>query len=195
MSNIASRERVRQRRMNEQRRSTFVWVLVILGGLALAGFLVWEAIRPPVGHEIPIMGAGHIPEDSDPGEYNSDPPTSGPHYAQPLDPGFYEQADLADLGPFPHAYAVHNLEHGYIIFWYNCDLLDENSCVELKRQIRNFMDGSLVPKLIAFPWQSTDVPLVLTSWGYRLEMPVFNASEANAFISANRLRAPEPNAP
>jgi hypothetical protein len=144
---------------------------------------------------MPIRNGSHIPEGNNPGEYSSEPPSSGKHYADPLDPGFYEETDLTELGEFPHAYAVHNLEHGYIVFWYNCDLLDEGSCEELKTQLRNFMDASLVPKLIAFPWHSTDVPLVLTSWGFALEMPVFNASEANAFISANRLRAPEPNAP
>ena len=29
---------------------------------------------------------------------------------------------------FPEGYLVHNLEHGYAIFWYNCDLLSAEEC-------------------------------------------------------------------
>jgi hypothetical protein len=92
-------------------------------------------------------------------------------------------------------YAVHSLEHGYIIFWYNCDALAQAECDGLKTELRAYLDGSLNSKLIAYPWQETAVPLVLTSWGYLLEMPEFNARQASSFINANRLRAPEPNAP
>jgi len=149
----------------------------------------------PYGTEVPIQGANHVATGSDPGEYNSNPPTSGAHYAQWLEAGFYEGADLAGMGAFPHAHAVHNLEHGYIIFWYNCDLLDEPGCQDLKAQIRSYLDQSPVTKLIAFPWHASEVPLVLTSWGYLLELPEFDTGEADRFINANRFLAPEPNAP
>jgi len=192
----SSRQRRQERHRSQKVRGSIVWFLVVAGALGLVFLLVWNIIRPPQGEQIPIQGDNHISTGSDPGPYNSNPPSSGPHYAEELPRGFYEEADLAAWNPFPEAYAVHNLEHGYIVFWYNCQVLDEAACAQLKAQIRDYMENPLsVPKLVALPWEETDLPLVLTSWGYRLEMPVFDAGQATAFINANRLRAPEPNAP
>ena len=141
------------------------------------------------------MNADHIPDGTEPEPYNSNPPTSGQHYVQPLQPGFYDEADVATLLAPAHVSAVHNLEHGYIIFWYNCDVIHDDECTALKTELQDYMSSSLVSKLIAFPWTETDVPLVLTSWGQLLEMETFSSSEAKNFINSNRLNAPEPNAP
>jgi hypothetical protein len=189
------RQRFKERREAEQRRGQIIWGLVGIAVLALVGWLVWNSARPAEGLAVPTAEANHLAEGTDPGEYNSNPPTSGPHYDSPMPGGFYEPEDLEQFGPYPVGYAVHSLEHGYIIFWYNCDLLSETECADLKADIRDYLDGSLNTKLIGYPWQGTDVPLVLTSWGYMLEMQEFNSRDAGAFISANRLRAPEPNAP
>lgn len=162
--------------------------------IAIAGYLIWTSVRPAEGTLVTLEGEEHVADGTDPG-YVSNPPTSGKHYEIPLPGGFYEEADLEDWSPFPEGHAVHNLEHGYIIFWYNCEVIDEVACEELKTQIRDFIESSLTKKLIAFPWHNNDKALVLTSWGYMLEMPVFNAGRASAFIAANALKAPEPNAP
>lgn len=189
------RERRLQRKATGQRRSWLIWGIALLAVGLVLYLLVSPAIRGPYGEGFPLQEGKHIPDGTDPGQYSSNPPSSGRHYVGPLDAGFYEEADLAQMGPFPYAFAVHNLEHGYIVFWYNCDLLDESACEELKAEIRDYMGSSFVSKLAAFPWHDTNIPLVLASWGYLLEMPVFNASEASRFIDSNRLRAPEPNAP
>ena len=139
--------------------------------------------------------SSHIPDDAVPPEYSTDPPTSGPHYAAPLDAGFYEEADLATLSEHPVGSLVHNLEHGYVIFWYSCALLDESGCADLKDQMRGVMDQYNGIKLIAFPWGSIDPPIVMTSWGRLQRFERFRASQASDFIERNRNRAPEPNAP
>ncbi|HLD92897.1 MAG TPA: DUF3105 domain-containing protein [Anaerolineales bacterium] len=196
MSNLSSqRERIEARRRGAQSRSTLTWTLVIIAAVAIAGYLLWVSLRPAEGTAVPLEGETHVQEGTDP-QYVSNPPTSGKHYASELaPPGFYEEADLEPYLPYPEGYAVHNLEHGYIIFWYNCDVIDEAACEQLKTDIRNFIDQSLTKKLLALPWNKTDIPLVLTSWGYMLEMPVFDAGRASAFIAANAPKAPEPNAP
>lgn len=192
----ARRKRMDAKRNKEQRRSTVIWGGIVLVALGLVAVLVWNSIRPALGQEFPIMGGVHISSGDDPGEYNSNPPTSGPHYGRGLLSGFYEDADLAELPPYPQASLVHNLEHGYIVFWYNCDLVDEKQCDDLKDDLRQYLDAPLtVSKLIAFPWKSMDAPLVLTSWGFMLEMEKFNTGQASSFINSNRLNAPEPNAP
>ena len=141
------------------------------------------------------MSVDHVADNTFPGEYNSDPPTSGPHYAEGLPRGFYDESDLPQLPPYPEGHLVHNLEHGYIIFWYNCDVSDENECTDLKSQMIDYLENTSNIKLIAFPWESIDHPLVLTSWGYRLELHDFDESAVRQFIRRNKSLAPEPNAP
>jgi len=89
----------------------------------------------------------------------------------------------------------HNLEHGYIIYWYNCALLNADDCATLKNQIKDSLSDNGGTKLIAFPHESLDVPVVMTSWGQILRFETFDEGQARKFVQANRNRAPEPNAP
>jgi hypothetical protein len=108
-----------------------------------------------------------------------------------LDAGFYE----TNIYPYPAGYLVHNLEHGYVIFWYNCDLLDASACSELKTNINATMDELGNEKIIAYPWSSIDVPLVMTSWGQLQKFETFDVNAVKDFYRSNLKRAPEPNAP
>ncbi len=123
------------------------------------------------------------------------PPTSGQHYGQPLESGFYEVGDPETLVPFPEGYILHNLEHGYVLFWYNCDLLDEIACTQLITKIRKVMDDFNNVKLIAFPWSTLEVPLAMTSWGKIQSFATFDEEIAKEFVKSNRYQSPEPNAP
>lgn len=192
MNAKTKREQQRKKQRRQKLASNLLWGGVGLAAVALIGFFVWQGTRPPAGEAFPIMTSDpHIPTGSDPGEYNSNPPTSGLHYSDELDAGFYD----TNAYEYPAGYLVHNLEHGYIIFWYNCDLLDEAGCSELKSQIRSVMDELGGTKMIAYPWNSLDVPLVLTSWGRLQKFDTFDAAQAKAFYRANLNKAPEPNAP
>ncbi len=192
MSKVTRREQRRARQQRERMKSYVIWGGVGLLVLVIIGFFVWQGIRPAAGQAISEMvSEPHIPKDSDPGEYNSDPPTSGLHYAEEAEAGFYD----SNIYTYPAGYLVHNLEHGYIIFWYNCDLLPENECSELKTQIQSVMDDLGSVKMIAYPWSSLDVPIALTSWGRIQKFETFDPEQAKAFYRANLNRAPEPNAP
>lgn len=168
-----------------------------LAVLALFGYLIWSNVRPAAGEEVPVMSDAldHVAIGEDPGPLNSDPPTSGPHYAQSFDPGFYRASDAEAKVDHPEGYLLHNLEHGYIIFWYNCTLVDEASCARLMDQIQSVMEGHGNKKLIAFPWRTTEHPLVMTSWGQKLEFDRFDDELVQKFIRRNYQQAPEPNAP
>jgi hypothetical protein len=189
-------KKTRQEQRAKQRRqkliSNLTWGGIGAAVLVILGFIVWQGVRPAAGESVPIMVSDpHIPTGSDPGQYNSDPPTSGLHYADTLQAGFYETNDY----PYPAGYLVHNLEHGYVIFWYNCDLLDETDCSELKSQIRSVMDELGNVKIIAYPWNSMDVPVAMTSWGRIQKFETFDVERAKAFHRANLNKAPEPGAP
>jgi hypothetical protein len=195
---MKSKKRTAQREKRKQRKrnSMLIWGSVAVVALAVLGYALWVAFRPSSGESIPIMASSnHVAEGEDPGLYNSDPPTSGPHYANEFNAGFYDEEDAANMADYPEGYLVHNLEHGYVIFWYNCNLLDEQNCSELKIQIKSVMDEFNGVKLIAFPRESLDVPVVMTSWGQLQQFEVFNENQAASFVESNRNRAPEPNAP
>jgi hypothetical protein len=197
MSKKSAREARRERQRKKARKNQLIWGGIIVGVLLAIGYLGWTAFRPAAGEAVPIMAnAGdHVPEGSDPGPFNSDPPTSGQHYGQELDAGFYEESDPAVQNEYPEGYLIHNLEHGYTIFWYNCDLLDEAGCSKLKSEIKNVMNDVNNFKVIGFPRSSISSPLVLTSWGRMLAMETVDSNRARDFINRNRNRAPEPNAP
>ncbi len=187
----SKRQQMRTRQRQQQLKSSLIWGGLGLGVLAIIGLFVWQGIRPLTGEEIPIMTSTHIAVDSDPGEYNSDPPTSGPHYPDEAQAGFYDTNSYQ----YPAGYLVHNLEHGYIIFWYNCSLLNETACTDLKSQIKSVLDEFNNVKVIAYPWDSLDVPVAMTSWGRLQKMETFDAVQARTFYTTNLNKSPEPNAP
>jgi hypothetical protein len=192
MNSKNRRQQLHDRQRKQKLRSSLTWGGIGVVVLAIIGLVIWQGVRPEAGESIPIMVSDpHIPVDSNPGEYNSNPPTSGPHYAEEARAGFFDNNNYQ----YPAGYLVHNLEHGYVIFWYNCDLLDESGCVNLKERIKTTMDDLGGTKLIAYPWNSLDVPLVMTSWGRLQRFETFDAEQAKAFYRSNLNKSPEPNAP
>jgi hypothetical protein len=145
-----------------------------------------------MGDPVAISSSAHIPESDQPGPYASNPPAGGPHYESVLTARFYEESDLAGLIANPEGSLVHNLEHGYVIFWYNCQA-DGVNCDDLKQTIQEVMDETGRTKLIAFPWPDMEVPLAMTSWGRILEFSQVDAGLMKQFVLGNRYKAPEPN--
>jgi len=173
----------------KDKRSRLIQSIVSIGSAIIVLFLVLYNIDRPIGEVIPEMGSRiHVDEGIDPGPYNSNPATSGMHYETSLEAGFYED----NVYQYAEGYLVHSLEHGYVIFWYNCSILSENECMELKTQIRSVMAEADNYKVIAFPWTKIDVPVAMTAWGRLLNMESFNADTAFSFIKQNRERSPEP---
>ena len=183
----SSHNKSKQGSLFSSERSTII--VLILAGIGLTTFLAFNYSQ--AGEKVAIMSdTSHIPEGTDPNPYNSNPPTSGIHYPIDLKPGFYTE----NIYEYPEGYLVHNLEHGYVIFWYNCSLLSDVDCTALKGQIQVVMDEKNNFKLIAYPWEKTDVPVVLTSWGRILPMQSFDRDVALDFYRRNLNKAPEPNA-
>ena len=192
MSSRIKREERRKKNQRQKTTNTLILSAIAVSVLALLGFVVWQGVKPVAGEAFPIMiSSPHIATDTDPGTYNSDPPTSGPHYAEEAKAGFYDTNNYK----YPAGYLVHNLEHGYIIFWYNCEIMDDSACAQLKNQLQTVIDDVRGVKVIAYPWPSLDVPVVATSWGRQQKFESFDTDQARAFYRANLNKAPEPNAP
>jgi hypothetical protein len=196
-SKSSQRERRRAEQARQQRLTRLASGLVVV---LVAAFLIYAILRaignPPLGNEITTTGSGSHVRDGQPiPEYSTNPPTSGTHYDTPLPEGFYDTNSREAIAlTNPQAHIVHSMEHGYVVFWYNCTLLAEAECAELKNQISQKLADYNNYKIIAFPWSFTSVPIVATSWGRMLEMPAWDDDLASQFIERNRNHAPESNA-
>lgn len=96
--------------MNKKYLLIAVTVLVVVVGLAWAYI---ESTKPMPGEQALQNSRNHIPEGSKT-DYKFNPPTSGDHYPSWITKGVYDT-------PRADGNLVHSLEHGYIIFWYDCD--------------------------------------------------------------------------
>jgi hypothetical protein len=187
-----------QSRMRQKRQK---WVTYGIGAgvalivLGILGTLVWQSAKPQAGEvvSIPVGYQTHV-EVGTTLTYPSDPPAGGLHYAEEFPNGFFDESSLPSRPGELAGYLVHNLEHGYVIFWYNCAKLDEGGCSSLKSQIKAVMDSKNNFKLIAVPWKSADAPLVMTSWGRLKRFDQFNEQSARTFIDSNLNHSPEPDA-
>ena len=188
------RETQRAKRQRQQVLGRVAWSLIGLIGVVIVGYIVWGAFRPKPGQSVPQLPASHIQPGASHEPYNSDPPTSGPHYVEPAQGGFYNETPSDEQ-------LVHNLEHGYVILWYNCSDLTSSQCDRLKSQIRGAMQAAgnstltSTPKLIAVPRPTLDTQLALTTWGRLDKFDAFDQNRIVNFIRAFRDHAPEPNAP
>ena len=199
-SKASKRELMKERQRKQRMTNNLIWAGVGIGVLAIIGLFVWQAVKTPppaeaMGEVIPIASADHIPTGSDPGAYSSDPPAGGVHYADTLPAKFYQESEVGSLPVHPEAYLVHNLEHGHVIFWYNCAVLTDGSCDQLKEQIQGVLDEFDGVKVVAFPWESLEEPVVATSWERRYSFEAFDPEIARQLVLANRNKSPEPNAP
>jgi hypothetical protein len=130
----------------------------------------------------PDQGVNHIPDGTKINSYNSNPPTSGPHYAKPADWGIYDTE-------LPDERLVHNLEHCGIWISYRPDISEEE-----KAKIVAYAKG-FPTKIIVTPRAKNDAAISLAAWRHLLTMDQFSEREADIFISAFLNKAgPECNA-
>jgi hypothetical protein len=195
-----NRQLIRENQKKKQARNRiFIIGASILALIIVVVVILVSANNSPVsaglmGDPVGIPSRDHVPNDTVPGPYLSNPPAGGAHYDTNFPAKFYQEADLASLPKNPQGYLVHSLEHGYVIFWYNCQAANTD-CGTLKQTIKKVMDDMGDTKLIAFPWTDMDVPLAMTSWGRILKFPTPDPALMKQFVERNRYQAPEPDAP
>jgi hypothetical protein len=89
-----------------------IWLIALLVVIALGYWAYKELTRPLPGQLFEDLGREHITDISEV-QYNSNPPTSGSHFAIWAKKGVYDRV-LSD------GYLIHSLEHGYIVINYDC---------------------------------------------------------------------------
>jgi hypothetical protein len=119
-------------------------------------------------------------------KWNTDPPTSGPHYAVPAVFGIYEE-------PIELARLVHNLEHGGIYILYGKDVPD--STVE---QLRSFYEHHKTGTIMA-PLDRLGDKIALGAWvvdgdthnGFLAKCASFDENAFGTFFRTLQFRGPE----
>lgn len=176
----------RQQRRLKQKKILNRVIGLGLVALIIYGLVLLASQAGPQGEDlsqaVPIMSdISHIDLDASHQPYNSNPPTSGPHYAQTAQEGFRDT-------PIPDENIVHNLEHGDVWISYRPDIPDK-----IKEKLKQFTSE---PKVIITPRPANDKDIALAAWG-RLDK--FDLSESGQlpiqriqdFISRYLNRGPE----
>ena len=191
---------------------------IVLAIVALFGaFLVWlfiESSKPLPGTKIADSGRDHVPA-GERVEYNSNPPTSGNHYADWIRSGIYDN-------PKDDRNLVHSLEHGYVIMSYNCEkkvtslvyahgIAEEASpssteaspsaalpdsfrsadCHKLIDQLISIYEKKGKLRLIVIPRPNLDSRIALTAWNYLDKFNEFDQNRINKFIDTHLNQGPE----
>jgi hypothetical protein len=137
----------------------------------------------------------HISDpEATPEEWNSFPPTSGPHFGQWVIWGDYDE-------PVRLAEAVHNLEHGGIVMYYGDDVPEEQVAA-VRRFYRDDPTAVLLSPLARLgdkialtawfaPAEEGEGQLADTTQGLLAECTRFDESAFEAFRDAYRFQGPE----
>lgn len=148
------------------------WVIFIV----IVGFFVWGIYAlvqsaAPEGKDfsqrVPILVTNHVQIGSVSLEdYNSNPPTSGPHYDTPARPGF--RGNIIDDG-----HLIHSMEHGLIWISYHPRIGEE------AEKLRNVVG----PFTVITQREANDKDISLAAWG---RLDAFDLEDGT--IDANDLR-------
>jgi hypothetical protein len=205
---LAKEQKRRQAILQNQKSSFGKWFGIGIVAFIILFGIVWivltlkkESSKPLPGKEIAVLGRTHVSVGTKV-KYNSNPPTSGDHYATWTKSGVYN--DEIDDG-----YLVHSLEHGYVVISHNCEMTNsklktQNSklgtgsarITEDCKSFVNKLKGRVKKdswKLVLIPRKNIDTNFALTSWGRidKFNLKDTSIERVNNFIDAFRNTGPE----
>ncbi|MBI2638850.1 DUF3105 domain-containing protein [Candidatus Peregrinibacteria bacterium] len=165
-----------------QKISSFLWTagfIVVLGALFI--YIMWDIFKPLSGTQVEITGRDHLTAGETPPTYTSNPPTSGKHSSQTEEWGISST-------PLAVEKLVHNLEHGGIVIYYNCEKCDD-LVVKLK-DLTNSL-AAKDRKVILTPNKNIDAKIALSSWGYYDKMNELDEARIWKFFDDHINKGPE----
>ncbi len=159
------------------------WSMGVLGVLIVIGIAWWflqrQVPKTTPGEFIPELSRDHIPVGSSHVAYNSNPPTSGPHYADPQPCGIYDEE-------IPDEAVIHTLEHGAVWISFRPDI-----SAELKDALTSL--AQRYSKVVLSPRKANESDVAAAAWTRLLKVSAstFNPELLEDFIKAWRNHAPE----
>lgn len=162
----------------------WLFAVVILAAVIYAIWL-WAWSQAPqsedFSRQFEELPANHVQAGTAVNGYNSNPPTSGPHWPNPLARGVYDEEQ-------PDEPIVHNLEHGEIWISYHPRIPAE-AVQELEKTARRY------GKVIMTPRSKNDTDIALVGWGrldaFDLEGGQLDTTRVSDFIKRYSNKGPE----
>ncbi|MGH2706070.1 MAG: DUF3105 domain-containing protein [Actinomycetota bacterium] len=183
-------EAERRRRQAQQRKKvvTAVAVATLIVAAAVVGVILVRSSNQNVAQSAKAAGCSadrtfddqgqtHIRQGESHPAYNSNPPTSGWHYASPAGWGDYDQRVETET-------LVHNLEHGGVVVQYK-DLPDRQL-----DQLLKLVDGYAEGVIVA-PNPKIDKPIAITAWRHLMTCQRFSEPVVKDFIKERCGKGPE----
>lgn len=131
-------------------------------------------------------GTPHVAECSS-ATWGSNPPSSGRHYDRWVEYGTYE-------APIPWGFLVHNLEHGAIVYSYNCPQGCAEELAALKAMVATLIDPTCgKARVVIVPDPALDVKFAASAWRWTLKADCLQAADFKAFFAERVGRSPEPD--
>ncbi|MDX1535810.1 MAG: DUF3105 domain-containing protein [Candidatus Spechtbacterales bacterium] len=162
--------------------TTYISIALVLIVVVFGIYWLVDSSKPTgedFSQKIEIMEESHIAPGSVLPEYNSNPPTSGPHYTQTAEAG-YRTEEIEDQ------YIIHNLEHGDIWISYKPSVSSE-----VKEALKQFDHV----KVIITPREANDMDIAIAAWGrldkFNLENDELPVQRINDFIARYANQGPE----
>jgi hypothetical protein len=124
---------------------------------------------------LPVVSQFHVME---PIEYPEPPPVGGDHSAC-----WFRWGAFAE--PVPDERWVHNLEHGGVVFLYDCS----DGCPAELAELKELAARS--PRTILTPYAALPTRFGVVAWGHRLLSNCLDVAAYRAFYDAHFDRAPE----
>ncbi len=138
-----------------------------------------------------ILDSPHLTEGTPITTYDSNPPSSGPHY--PVWANFE-----VFTHPVADPYLVHAMEHGAVVLLYKCDAdagpdagADCAATVAALRAIRDALpddpicDPAIRVRIIIAPRPANDVPIAAAAWGQVYRADCLDVPSLSQFVSAH----------
>ena len=114
--------------------------------------------------------------------YNTDPPTSGNHYPDPQEGGFYTK--VIDPG-----FLVHTMEHGGIIIYYDKAFVAAGDLDKLKKLAEDHKGD--FSTICVVPRTDPTYPIILTAWTHRLRLSQYDQTRIDGFVTLYLGQGPE----
>jgi hypothetical protein len=137
----------------------------------------------------PLMTTVHIPLGA-PVVYNSNPPSSGPHYTTWANFQEFTQ-------PVDDRYLVHSMEHGAVLLLYKCEDAGCPELVDALRALRDAIptdplcDPSIRVRVVLAPRPANDATVAAAAWGATYRADCFDGPSLTQFVIAHYAMGPE----
>ena len=186
----------REKERAEKRRQRYVYIFAAIATpvILIAAVVLWQWYGPretPIemialaegecspAQSVASLGRGDLQEGTALPAYKDYPPLSGAHLNSPLPDGVTRETATNET----LSRAVHNLEHGRVVIYYN-NLSDAEV-----NQLETLATGQ--KKVVVLPWSGLKDKIVLGAWARWQRCNGVNVQAITTFINSYRDKGPE----